>query len=877
MPALTVLVVPSYYGEDVTAVLTDYSAAGLLDPFVWISDARLGGPSTPATLVRQGRGERVQLQQLLTSERYSRVRIAVLVPVEGEPAQRVSLAAEQSIEQIVRSCAVGARIVLLRALITGGSAAPQPADSTLILEGWHNLLVAPEDSASPGLGAVAWGHLVDPVDIAQRAAPVVAAVAGMWSGVDGTPFDTLEILPGQTVRVVRSFYRRLDSAVVEQRLRTHLFDPAGRLPLPRGGELPVVYVDDVATATQTMARMLWTKHRDVLRGPRLAVPDSAATAISIWTAVRMFCTFMGAALRNAPGAWLSAVKSTVTAAVVGSVQGTVFGNSNSAFAVVANADLANWEEVGRNADTLSAALGGPGPTDQRAHADLSALWTDFVNGALTLADGGRRGAGMEPIGVGSGVGVVANAADVVGGRGEEFRGIPTSLAAVIGCDAVHPADVLGAAEVADRLQRAYQDPAAGLEARSASGALAEWQVVMAKSYAWQASSILADFLGRARGEVASLVSALQSAGADTGDERLRARQRTVGMMLKACTWAVLAVLIATIGAAAVGWVTWTFSLSVAAVMVVLYMLVSLALFLMMQRDLFAEMNLRQTHEEQLQYMHGNLRNALADVSRLSSAYGQLLAWSRVLGAVLRAPFGPAPAGSDPVGQLADGLPRSTQLGVAAPSDEHGAHAVHTIQRNLYALGWLSAPWQDMVSAAAARLREEPEMLLRMPGIGSGSGLDQWSAAVASGLVRAGGADVLWGRVMQMFAQDTQVADALTGQVLVDGYPGPVAAAQFSAGMTEGRGVPAAPFHSALFSNAAMTAGRSSVAIDDAAVVRTGLGYRAVVVQASEGLPPYDFAMFEPPLNFLPGSEGEVTTMLRQSDWTGNPPGQDLVF
>ena len=54
--------------------------------------------------------------------------------------------------------------------------------------------------------------------------------------------------------------------------------------------------------------------------------------------------------------------------------------------------------------------------------------------------------------------------------------------------------------------------------------------------------------------------------------------------------------------------------SVAAVMVVLYVLVSLALFLMMQRDLFAEMNLRQTHEEQLQYMHGNLRNALADVS-----------------------------------------------------------------------------------------------------------------------------------------------------------------------------------------------------------------------------------------------------------------------
>ena len=56
---------------------------------------------------------------------------------------------------------------------------------------------------------------------------------------------------------------------------------------------------------------------------------------------------------------------------------------------------------------------------------------------------------------------------------------------------------------------------------------------------------------------------------------------------------------------------------------------------------------------------------------------------------------------------------------------------------------------------------------------------------------------------------------------------------------------AAPLDASLFTHAAMTAGRSAVAINEAAVARGGLGYRAVVVQASDGLPPYDFAMFEP--------------------------------
>ena len=155
--ALTVLVVPRAHTDEIVAVLADYSAVGLLAAFAWVEAADVGGASTPATVVRDGRSEPVVLQQLLTTERYDRIRVAVLVPIEASPAERVPLVSEQAVEQIVRSSSMGARISLLRVLPTrgrrgGGTGHPDPAG----LEGWHNLLVAPEDFAGPrpGCGAV---------------------------------------------------------------------------------------------------------------------------------------------------------------------------------------------------------------------------------------------------------------------------------------------------------------------------------------------------------------------------------------------------------------------------------------------------------------------------------------------------------------------------------------------------------------------------------------------------------------------------------------------------------------------------------------------------------------------------------------------------
>lgn len=876
--ALTVLVAPAQHTDELIGVLVDYSAAGLLGLFAWVNAGDADGPATAATMVRDGRCEPVVLQQILSADRYDRVRVTVLVPLHIPADQRVPLAAEQFVEQVARTTARGARVTLLRLLLTSGAATPSPPGASVVVEGWHNLLVAPEDSPGPGLGAVAWGDLAEPLDLAQRAAPVVAAVAGLWAGVAQTPFDTVEILPGQTVRAVRAFYRSLDTAEVETRLRAQLFDPAGRLPLPRGGQLPVLYVDDVAAATQTMARALWTKHRDMLRGPRLDVGDVAVQAISIWVALKMFFRFMGGALRNAPSAWLAAVKGSVSSVLASTVQGTVFGGRESAFAVVTSSQVADWQDVGRNADTLNAAIGGSAAGAQVAQQDLSPLWTDFVNGALTLADGGRRSKGLEPIQVGSGVGVLAHAADVVPSRADRFKSIPTSLAAVIGVSELEPADVLGVADLRQRLQHAYSDPAAGVEARGAATELDSWQRRASQSYAWHVGTILADFLHRARTEVAQLAEQIQrSAGEISVDERMRARQQAISTILATMTWATLGVLVVLAGVAAVGVASWEYALITGAVLLGLYVLVSLALFLFVQRDLFTLMNLRKSQQNQLQLMRANLCTALQDVSRLSTGYGQYLSWCRALGPVLRAPFGLAPTGCGVAPLIAGGLPRCTQIGVADPSADQAGDAAHAIQRRLYSLGWLTQPWHDLLSQAAARLREEPEMLYRMPGVRTSSGLDQWSAAVAAGHVQATGADALWGRVEQMFAEDDGVGAALTATVLVPGLGRHVAADQFAAGVVDHRPGGAAPFDGSAFTDAAVTAGRAAVAIDTAVVARSGLGYRAVVVQASDGLAPYDFILLETPVAALAGLDDEVASMISPVEGRDMPPGGDLVF
>ena len=530
----------------------------------------------------------------------------VLVPAEAPSTERVPLVAEQTVEQIVRSSSMGARISLLRVLRPGTRSGGTGFDDGA--GGMAQPACRPGGFGGTWPGCGAGGPITDPLDFAQRTAPVIAGVAGLWAGLEQTPFDTLEILPGQTVRAVRAFYRRLDSSEVEERLRAQLFDPAGRLPLPRGGEVPVVYVEDVAAATQTMARGLWTKHRDLLRGPRLSVGwrPSHLDLGSIEDVLEVH------GRRAAAGAGGVVVGGDGFGVVGAGQHGAGHGvrRRDSAFAVVTNTDVANWQDLGR-ADTLNTALGGA-PPQHLAQQDLSALWMDFVAGALTLADEGVAPRGWSRCRWVPGSGCSPLPPTWFPVPLNRFRRFPRRCPQSSG-SARWNRPMCSASPTCERLQRAYSDPAAGVEARTAGTELEGWQRVVSKGYAWQVGSILADFCTApaARSPNWWARSSRPPSGCrPTSDCR---RASAIGVILKTFFWALVLVLVVLAGIAAAGWVRWPFALWTGGVMLGLYILASLALFLFSQRDLFAETHLRQSQLGELETMQANLRAALQDV------------------------------------------------------------------------------------------------------------------------------------------------------------------------------------------------------------------------------------------------------------------------
>ncbi|PQM44547.1 hypothetical protein C1Y40_05295 [Mycobacterium talmoniae] len=601
--------------------------------------------------------------------------------------------------------------------------------------------------------------------------------------------------------------------------------------------------------------------------------------IAIGDAVKTFLSFLWAALRNAPSAWLSGMLGGVQSVLATTVQHTVFGGSNSAYAVVAGGEAGSWQDIGRGADQMSTALGEQPGAAHLVQADLTSLWVDYVNAALTLADGGRRTAGIDPVSVGVAVGVVHDSADVVPSAADAFHRDP----GLVGGRHRHS----GGGRRRRVGHRGPQGPAgthlrrSGRRGRGAPRLLRPDRVGAraGRSYAAQVGSVLADFLGRARGEVSGLVQRIQqTANRDAVDETLRRRQRVLSTITLTAGWTVFAAVLLLLIIAGIGWADWSFSLIVSAVVIAIYFVAALILFIIGQRHLFAELNLRRSQMSELEAMHHNLRAALQDVSRLSAAYGQLLAWNRVLGEVLRTPFGPVAPARPARLHLTDGLPRAMQIGVAAPSGQDAESTARTLEQRLYGIGWLSGPWERMLESAGRQLRDEPVTLFRMPGAGSGSPLDGWSKAVAAGAVRSEGANALWAQVQAMFDDPASgVAEALTGGVLIPATGQRVSPDQFTGGMLQKRTGPAAPFHASLFTDTAVTAGRSMVAIDDAAVDRRGLDYRAVVVQVGDGLPTYDFAMFAPGEDSV---QFEATTKIRLPgavDDDTPPESGSLVF
>lgn len=760
-PNLVLLAAPDGVLTGARDALRDLSALGLVEEFCWVRlDAdhdQLGHDqlAVAGELIKDGASRPVTVQQVLAERQYDRVRVCSLVAVLSIPATTLPESVEgpeRELVDLIRRSSGTSRIERLRCVITrpGGTAA---ADD-LGRDGWHTVVISPEDARGPGLGHQVLEPSDDPALIGGPAATAVAGLTGLWSGVPDAPLDDVAVPPGRTVRVGRVFFRSLDASAVEQAIRDGVTSTAGGLPAVRVAGAQSLRIgeplrqaqgtgsgaggDDVDTATQTMADALWRKHGGVLRGPRVQPAPSPVKDIGALAALRMLFSFIWAAIKNTPMRWRAAITNKVASTAAAAVHGSVFGRVPSAYSVVVrgirpDGTGADWRDWARASKELAGVInesGGSGELSAGRH-DLSTLWQDYLAGAYTLADGGERIADLPPLQVGADRAVLADPAQVVPGPQHRWKA-PGQL----GGTAVAPYDLLGMQAVQTRLVPAEGQLTPELD-RARAG-LDGWLGRYRSAYAVKVGQRLGRAVSDTRDEAQAILSSLAQAGTDDepSDDLRRKMKRLTWWMrgLLIGLAAVIIILLLLGGFEGLTWETVTIAIIAA---VVVWLLGSGAVFFVSQRELFRELNRRRDAASQTDANRVNLGHVLRDLSRLTAAYEQFLAWSRIAGVVLATPFG-GPAAAGLQRRLpAAGLPLSARIGVADLQPDAVAKAATVIRREVFRAGWLSRPWQALLESAPGRLGPEAIDLAQSPErmyaeqAGEGSLLVRWADLLES--------------------------------------------------------------------------------------------------------------------------------------------------
>ncbi len=130
--------------EPIRDVLQDWSAVGLVAPFVW----QASGEASGALLVADGRGRRMPVQAVAADSQSDQAVFTVLGAALDGVAEVPSDEVARVEELVVGSLAAGVAVSRVRAtVVLAGSGG---TTSRLASPGWYNLVLAPEESDRPG-------------------------------------------------------------------------------------------------------------------------------------------------------------------------------------------------------------------------------------------------------------------------------------------------------------------------------------------------------------------------------------------------------------------------------------------------------------------------------------------------------------------------------------------------------------------------------------------------------------------------------------------------------------------------------------------------------------------------------------------------------
>jgi hypothetical protein len=864
MSTLTVFLAPDGPAAGVRDVLTDLSAAGLVADFLWVVDADVeldeygGAPDVPAELVAHGTTTATTARRALSDIDHDRRRLCVVVPVADGAA--VSSAVEQRLSGIV-AFADSRGVPTTRIRVVVARRGDHTSHEVLSRNGWHNVYLAPEDARGPGLPALLLGRDTDTVELGRHAAPAIAGLVGLWTGVDRTPLDEPQAPDG--VRAARAFYRRIDAGMVEADLRARVLSTRPLLPKPTDHAGHTEYAPDPVGACRDMAGVWWSRHRAALIGPRQTPRTPPAPPIGWWALVRMFFAFVWSALRNVPADLFHGTVARSATFAARQVHQLVLGSDDAAYTVVVhgrdrNGMPVDWRALGAAANRLDSTLATAGLIGQQERPDLRHMWIEFADGAMTLADAGKRS--LPRIPMGSAWGVLRSTADIAPPPRADFVEIPGQLHTDVG-ERVAVGDALGTEVLRGRLQFFLGDHMRAGDASRTLEHLGAWQNAHRTSYAVQVGGILATslfgVLDEIRGHLAWLRDAAGQAGPGTSGPG-RARVWLTRILALLAVAGVVSAPILFLG----GVVAWRAALVIGLLPLVVWLIFVITGYVRERREIFRDLNRRQELVSKLEAVRANLRQATIDAGRLTEAYEQYLVWNRVVGALLDEPFGRAGTGPALGDEITYGLPRTTRIARAQVREEATGDAAETLRADVFRTGWMGDVWRDHLHGAgrelnSAELHRHPDVLHDLRGGVPGSYLQRWADLLDRRGPSAAPGDRRWAQVHESLRRShRRLGEGLLSSVreIGPGAQPTVDLDAFLCGVNrtaqETRGQEFAAEH---FTATGRAGSRGRVAVHEAMQAPLGLSRVDVLVQLTEACEPWAFAVTEgPPAQPTPG-------------------------
>ncbi|WP_297741475.1 hypothetical protein [uncultured Tessaracoccus sp.] len=760
-----------------SAMLQDLTVQGLVNTcrIVDLDALRDDHAAVPVKVLRPDGVAGAALQQDLANVDVTRLRVAVVGDVDDEECV---VSQEQAVRvlEALQSTMPGAPITQLS--VSAGSPDSQWQRRSLVLYGWHNLVISPEESRAPGRASSPLRSSTRDPKWAMLLCGTLTSLLGLWPGQAAGPFDDRQPPSGQLVVPIRGFSRSLSSGSVQHALGERLVSVAERYPAPHTSSGHVVTVDDEASRVVGMAERLFELHPDTMPRVRHASPPPRPRDIGVGAALKEFFQFLGSALSGAPGRLMRAVDQAASRAVASTVQNAVFGGSDSGYAVVvrgvrADGSSSSWAEYEQSLESVIR-------RSTRTSGDLPPvlqnpkLWRDFVGGGFSLLDAGQHAQGLDPFTSGSQPAIVPTTDRVAHDPRDTFT-LPASLAAFLPNWEIEPGDDIAVSRLFERLDHLSRtQPHLSQAITTQKNRLREWAEDARNSYAGHVGRRLADAHRATIREVDELTEKVNhlSAQPEIVDDSAEL-QDNLAMQVRVLTGvsgSIIAILVALTALQVFAW-PW---LLVGIVMTFLGWMSSGAVLLTRSKAKeYALLNHLEQRQTALDDAIRHRMEALEDLRKISRSYRQYLDWSRVLGAFLHAPHGHPSEASERDVHVGQGMPLNIAIGVAVPDRDAIDDVANAWRGALFATGWLSEPWMEFQRELPAslgsfrmQLANDPALLESDPTIDGMPILTRWSRAMAAHAATRTVSASFQSKIVHETLRDTNARNRLLSRVIV---------------------------------------------------------------------------------------------------------------